>query len=233
MCSAIASDDVAAGDGALREDQARPAAEPEVVDQLAVVPEGLGPHSGRAGDQVAGERGHIWGRRKEKPPVDRAEHLLVPVRQCGGRGRGTPASEDRGQVARGEVGSPIALQGQSQHRVWLDVDRAVDPPGQVNAEKRVARVRHRVDQTLHQVVARRRDAVVLAADGMIAGSGSSPAIIASPADCRPPQTTTSSTGKSPESVDTTNLSCPDAPRAPPSRSAGHPSERPVIRRAPC
>ena len=90
-----------------------------------------------------------------------------PVRQCWPR----EAAEARGQrqaprrVARVDVAAPVALPGEREHRVRPEQHVAVDPPGEVHAEERVARVGHRVDRArARDGVRPGHEAVVLAAE---------------------------------------------------------------------
>ncbi|CAK7287050.1 hypothetical protein SGPA1_50016 [Streptomyces misionensis JCM 4497] len=134
--------------------RAGPLLDQEVVHQRAVTQHRLGPHAGRRPHQVLGpHRGQQSAHRlQERPLGHRAAQLAravppVPARQRpGARPRHGP-----GQLAGAHDAPAVPLPGQCRHRVGADVHHAVDAPGQMDAEERERRVRHRVHQAPYQL----------------------------------------------------------------------------------
>ena len=128
--------------------------EQEVVDQLAVGGDRLGAHAGAGRPQVlvADLRHEPAGGLGEQPAGQRAADLhraVPPVRP-----RQPPETRVRqrsGEVAGAPVPPAVALPPQRRHRVRSHVDGSVHTAGQVHAEERELRVRHRVDETADQV----------------------------------------------------------------------------------
>ena len=88
---------------------------------------------------------------RERAPRQRAVQLTdagppVPPRQP----TETPASVPAGTAARTRHGA-VPLPGEREHRVGSDVHRAVDGRRQMDAEERVPRVGHRIDEPPHPV----------------------------------------------------------------------------------
>ena len=85
----------------------------------------------------------------------------------------------------------VALAGQREHGVGADQNLAVDARGDMHAEERVARVGHRVDQTVDKVAPFGFERVVLAAErhdhrvGLVARQFGEPVALQAAADHDP------------------------------------------------
>ena len=193
MCSAIASDEVAAGRRrvAHRGDRTEPA-DPEVVDQRAVAVDRLGADAGRSAYDVArcaarGDRpapSSTYARFDSEPCISRS-----PARQCWRNSlRGPRPPQRPPELAEVDVAPPVALARGRQHRVGPDVDGAVDARREVHAEERVRRVRApgrpgRGPGRARSATSRKYSP----RNGTIAGEASSPAAVATRSDWRPAQ----------------------------------------------
>src|SRR5579859_7709757 len=67
------------------------------------------------------------------------------------------------QVADVDVGVPVSLASESKDRVWPRVHFPADAPREVDAEKRKARIRDRINQRTHQRGALGNQIIVFAA----------------------------------------------------------------------
>ena len=152
---AIASDEVAAGDGALRTCSAPPASEttksstsaPSRPTACARTPAGpgstsstaqLGHVAGAGGDERLARRGHPHLAQAGAPPACRI------IRQVPGQA----------SVARTSAGAhgaqAVGVARADEQRGRAEQDLAVDALGQVDAEERQVGVGHRVDQRAHE-----------------------------------------------------------------------------------
>src|ERR1700722_1276008 len=57
----------------------------------------------------------------------------------------------------------ISLSFKSKHRVWAGLYTASDPPGEMNAQEREARVGYGIDQSMNVMMLFRHDVIVFAA----------------------------------------------------------------------
>ena len=154
MSSPRASDEVAAGEGALRTCSVPSAsARDEVVDQRAVAPHGLGADAGRAALDVAGAQRRA--RSARTPPTK--------ARACSAR---------HAQLLR--AGAPEAphdpprprpAQAADEHRRRAEQDLAGDVAREVDAEERQVGIGHGVDEAATSAARVRAQAQVLPAEG--------------------------------------------------------------------
>ena len=169
MCSAIASDDVAPGEGALRtavtgpsrsirkSSTSEPSGSSACARTPAPAPDEVGPSQLRHVPARLGQRTRAW-------TATRAARAR-PSASAAARARRKPRPAERlRDVARPHVAPAVALAGERQHGVRADVDPTVDPAREVHAEERVGGVGHGVDEPAHEVPPLRGEAVVLAAE---------------------------------------------------------------------
>ena len=105
----------------------------------------------------------------------RTERLSSPRRRAPVTAKHQPRprpADGVGQVAGADAAAPIALARQRQDRVGPEPHAAVDLAGQMDAEERQRRVRHRVDQALDERGPLRPQLPVLAAERNDPGLGS-------------------------------------------------------------
>ena len=161
MCSAIAIDDVAPGDGALRTDTI-PAFAVMRKSSTRAPSDAAGP-----GQQVVG--GELQevaaGGSCEAAGAQRPEHLVetgppVPPREGAEAGPG----QGLGEIPSGDGALVVALPREGEHGVGADHDLAVDARGQVHTEERIARVGHGIDQPADQVPQVGPEQVVVSAE---------------------------------------------------------------------
>ena len=136
MSSPSASDEVAAGEGALRTCSARVGlGEDEVVDERAVAADGLGAHAGRAALDVGGPQlGHVArAGGDEGPPAGRHAQLVEPGAPEAPR---HPPGAGPGQRSAGRRAAPTGP-SRTSPAMWR---------GEVHAEERQVGIGHRVDQ---------------------------------------------------------------------------------------
>ena len=80
-----------------------------------------------------------------------------PIKERERERREAAAAHHLGERPPAEVlhdqGWPVPLPGERQHRVRAGLDPSVDHPREVNPQERKARIRHRVDQIAHEVLA--------------------------------------------------------------------------------
>ena len=232
IAAPISSDAVAAGDGAFSTCTRGPTewnaksstSSPSAPIAWARTPEGAGARSARS----------ISGTRRRTAAVNRrrlSERAISsrPKRQLPAREPPEPRERERlAQVPRVDAAPLVALAGEREHRVRADVDVAVDPAGEVNAEERELRVGHRVHEAAHEVrprTARARGTRPGTRSTRMPPAPSGPLIArATSSACRPAHVTTRCASIGPPVVSTTipaAVSEPDTHRAPePDRRAG-------------
>ena len=153
---ARASEEVAAGEGALRTCSARSVrVDDEVVDQRAVAGDRLGADAGRPGETSPARSSGT--KRRSSPTNARGSRPGRARRQRCASGREQPPGarpgEGLGQVAGPHPPEPVGVARADQQRRGAEQDLAVDPPGQVHAEEGEVGVGHRVDAGPDQVAA--------------------------------------------------------------------------------
>ena len=157
MCSAIASDDVAAGDGALRSNTTRSrmlirkssTSPPSASSACARTPATPGTTSSSL------ELGHIGaGACDELRLLSEPDISLTPVRQCGGRSAKMPACERLRPVGDGDPAPRSNPRGPSASTALGPISTSPsDPRSEMHTEEGVARVGDRVHQTVDEVSA--------------------------------------------------------------------------------
>ena len=193
---ASASDEVAAGEGALRtwsagsvrETTKSSTSEPSRATAWARIPAGPATKSvgAQLGDEAA-RRGDEGALRLAAWRSSRSAGAPVARHQPPGAGPG----ERVAQVGAAHPREPVGVAGADDQRRGAEQDLAVDRPGQVGAEERQVGVGDRVDAGPHEVARARA-----AAAGSRRGRGRSaarpgrPAATASRSDQAPAQTTT-------------------------------------------
>ena len=154
----IASDAVAAGDGALstctpRGDVANAKSSSRVPSAASAWARMPAPAGTRSSGPTSGSSRRT-SRSSSRCDLDRSELLATrpPVarRQTPQR----PVAHERGQVPAVDA-APVGLASEREHGVRADVHRAVDHPGHVHPEERPARVGNGVHQVAHQPAGRR------------------------------------------------------------------------------
>ena len=152
MSSPSASDEVAAGDGALRTCSVASASrEHEVVDQRAVACHRLGAHPGRPALDVGGAQlGHVARAGGHEGPLAGGHAQLVRP--------GAP------EAPRHPPG-PRPAQPADEHRRRPEQHVARDVAREVHAEERQVRIGHRVDEAVDEPAGVRAQAQVLPAEG--------------------------------------------------------------------
>ncbi len=147
---------------------ARGFGEQEIVHQAAVAHHRLGADPRLIRQQVF----HLQGRAVLAALLQVAG-LEQRVLHLGGAGAevlpdGFPETGEAGvlrHVAPVDGELPVVLPAQAQYRVGADGNAAVDHAGQVHPEERQLRIGDRVDQVIDDVVLRRRQTEVFAAEG--------------------------------------------------------------------
>jgi hypothetical protein len=143
----MASDEVAAGEGALRTCSARPVW--EMTKSSTSEPSRLRPDAARAGEYIGRlEVGDVApGGADERGAVRGVAHLGQPgPPPAAGHPVGARPGEGRREVARANAAELVRVAGADHQRRRPDEHVAVDVAGEMHAEERQRRVRDRVDQ---------------------------------------------------------------------------------------
>jgi hypothetical protein len=146
----------------------------EVVDERAVGIDRLGAHAGGGARHVARRQpgqirpglGEVCAAHQRPAVLAHAGHPVLPCEPSEGR----RAGQSR-YLVPAHVGAPISLAGEREHRVGTEVGRAVNARRQVDAEERVPRVGHRVDEPPYPAGGVRPQPQVLAAERDDLGRG--------------------------------------------------------------
>lgn len=164
--SAIAIEDVAAGEGAfLTQTTFRPRR--EVIEQFARCADRRGAYPGSRRQHVLRTQlRHVpLSIPDEHPTAGRPSDLGGARAPVPGRDSVHPApAEDLAYVGKIDVAALIALAGERKHRVRAHEHRTVDRAREVHAEERQPGIGYRVDESSHQVLSARAKHVVLAAE---------------------------------------------------------------------
>ena len=116
------------------------------------------------------------------------------MRQCSPASRQNPGQPTMSRRSRGATSEPpVALAAQRRTAFGPTSSSPDDPPGEVHAEERIARVGHRVDHPPHELALRGGHRHVLAAERHDPRPASPSASRASRSACSPPHTTSRST----------------------------------------
>ena len=172
----MASEAVAAGDGAFTTWTQRPAADDlEVVEEGAVGVDGLGPHAGARRHEVARRPTSGTSRCRAATILDgTSDRTISSSAGAPVLGRQAPArrpGREAGGVDRAEPAPRVGVAPEGGHGVGPGVHVAVDAPGEVHPEEREAGVGHRVDEVVHQVRRLGGELEVLAPERDDAGPG--------------------------------------------------------------
>ena len=134
----------------------------EVVHELAVRADRLGPHAGAGPDEV--RQPHLRHQPPQRPPERPLAQRSVQLAEPGPpEPRGHPpepaVAGQLPQVAAAHVGQPVALAAERQHGVRPALDAAADHPREVDAQERQPRVGDRVDEVAAEVLRGRGQAL--------------------------------------------------------------------------
>ena len=171
------------------------ALEQKVVEQASVTSERLGPDPARAGSDVT------VGERRE---------VAAHVRHCGAVDGGTPDLDAPGppvpagemprpgipdqlpRVAQPNAGAAVPLAMKRRHRVRAGPHLTIHAWGEVDAEEGERRIRHRVDEPVHESPSAGGELEVVAAErcNAISPLVERRSVSANRSDCTPVQTTT-------------------------------------------
>lgn len=124
----------------------------EVVDQLPAPIDRLGADAGPTDVEVrrikAGDQGPGPGR--EIPPGPRAHRFAQAGPPVARRHPPEPGPAREPQQVRRDDGALVGLESERQRGVGSDQHIPADDRGEMDAEKRVARIGHRIDEAVHQ-----------------------------------------------------------------------------------
>jgi hypothetical protein len=142
--------------------------DPEVVEQRAIALERLRTDAGRRGDEVGNAQirqvaARLGGERTAKKRS--AQLMRTPTPMASSQRTKALGAKRLQEIVDANVAAAISLARKRQHSVRPDINAAGDPTGEVHPEKRVRRIRDRIEQAANEPFTTWNEPVVLAPEG--------------------------------------------------------------------